>query len=439
MRCAAAAALPLLLLAGAGCDRPHDPGPAPPADLPADWLQPVVQQHLEAAARHGLAEATPAQLAEIAPWLEALGAGGRVAVAARRELEQRDPATLAAAALGLLEARETGAAARRAAAAWLEAHPLEAATPRLSLRLKYEKDGVAAVAVARALLRLRSGAGLEALAQVLAAEAGSDDAARAAAAAALHLLPPHPDWRPGADFQADWQHLQRVLAVWNRERRLASAPSDQPDPGDDVSAPALAAEVWRMIARLDSQPLRPVDDARFVLTRMRCGVLPLLCAAARDQSLYVREHALETIAWIGAPAGRYALRTGFDLNGFFGQALAEPRTRMQALEALGACGLQELAPLAAPWLRSTSTEEVTAAADALLRCAGVDAIAALDEALARPERLSDEAHYALSLLRAELQGTPAAARPTLAATEKERRDRWREQRRERPGAPVAEG
>lgn len=430
--------LPLLATALLHACQRGAAGGAEEARLPPDWIQPVLEACLRENAGRGLPQVSEAAVLEVRDLLEA-GGGGRLGAAARRELEQRPALELAAALLALLEARESAPEQKRAAAAWLEARGVAAAVPRLVLRLKYEKDWPAAVGIVRCLTRQGCGAGLEALFNILTFEGGTQEEARAAAAAALQLLPPAEGWTPGAFFAADWAHLLRVRDVWYREGRLSAAPSQEPSAADQPPDPDLAAEIWRTIAQLDSQPLRPVDDARYVLARLPPYVVPFLCEAARDRSRYVREHALETLSWMGYRSGRFALRTGFVLAGFFATAVKEPETRMQALEALGATGLPACGRLAAPWLRSPRPDEVTAAADALLRCAGPEALPEVRAALARPEALSDEARYSFALLLAELDpAAPAAqAPPTLASGERQRRERWAAERKDRPGSGAA--
>ena len=346
---------------------------------------------------------------------------------ARRDLAGRDDRRLAAATLAVLEEHGTPVALRRSAYALLATRPVPAALPRLTLRLKYEKDYPANVDLARALLRLGSGAGLEALRGILlAADDAAPDAAaaRAAAARALTELPPRGGWEPGADFATDWQRLLEVREHWLAERELPGAA-----PAADV-APGAVAETWRTVARLASGPLRPVDDARFVLARLPADlVLPVLLEAAHERDLYVREHVLQVLSWLGPTVGRWATRRGRDVVAELVPLLGEPSSRARTLEALGACGLPEAAPELLRWLRDGGRDEATAAADALLRCADR---AAAEEALrsAAERSLTPAARWSLALLAADVGPTEEepSPPPDLDPAEVRRREEWRAER-----------
>jgi len=401
---------------------PESGGPGG-AELPPDWLRPVLDQRLAEFEGVGMPAEPKLSALELVDLLDGANAGGRVGRMAERELAAQPPLQLAADLLAIVEDRLAPPANKVLAYDRLGRLALPASLPRLALRLKYEKDWFANAFLAAALLQHGNASGLDAVRTVLATEEASPQA-RAAAAAVLTSLP---GLAEGADFEAQWQRLLTVQREWELQRLLEGSP----EAVDDAD---LAAEAWRMIARLRSQPLRPVDDARFSLRRMRCGiVVPLLLEASRDQSLYVREGALQTLGWIGYPVGAWAKRTGYDYLGHFRTALLDARARLRVLEALGASGAAAAAELILPWLEAGSFEERSAAADALLRCAGEEALPAVREALAG-DGLGPEARYALELLRAELDPTsaPAAAPPGLASGERDRRDRWAAERARRP-------
>jgi len=389
----------------------------------------VIATHILEGTGRGLVELPANRRSTFRQLLEASGVGGEIGKRATRDLREAPPNDLAAAFLDLVEARGTAVELRRMAYGWLRATGPPAIVPRLILRLKYEKDWPSNVTVALALLQRGNGAGLEALQNILTSD--KDDPlvqqARSAAAQALLSLPPREGWTPGADFQADWKRLLEVEVLWLRERRLSK---EGPEPVLDRDT---EAEVWRFLAHFDSQPLRPVDDARYVLSRMGGRVVPELLAALSEKSAYVREHALQTLTWMGAAVGAWARRTGFDVLGPLTLASNVPRTRARALEAMGAAGLAEATNVILPWLSHGNREEATAAADALLRCGSKDCLKAVRKALSKPEELSDEAHYSLSLLVAILnaKAPPATPRPALSPSEKERRDRWAQERRTR--------
>ena len=249
---------------------------------------------------------------------------------------------------------------------------------------------------------------------------GADaEQARSMAALALRELPAHNGWEPGVDFAHDWERLVELDSTWNATRILSS---EQAEP---EWTPDAVAETWRMVSRLRSQPLRPVDDARFVLVRAPASLaFPVLLAATDEQDPYVRDHVLETISWIGAPCGRWAKHAQVDAVSRLSPLLGERSSRPRALEALGALGLPEAASHLLPWLQGNA-EESTAAADALLRCAGLANLPTLRQASAR----TAEATFSLGLLLRALDPTypePDGAR--LDPAERARRAQWAAQR-----------
>lgn len=410
-------AIAALLLAAACAPEPAPRPPALPA-LAAPALAPVVDEALARLAGRGLPELDEDERLGVVDLLDLWSVGGAAGERAGRALEAEEPGRLAAALLAASEDLHTPDPLRRAAAAWLAARAPRAALPRLTLRLKYEKDYSASVDLARALVRLGSGAGLEALVVILQAEAGGDaavDEARGRAAAALRELPAAAGWEPGASFAEDWERLLALRGEWDRTRVWG---------GEPAAADAdLEAEFWRTLALLRSQPLRPVDDARFVLARAPADDAygPLL-AATRERDRYVRDHVLEVASWIGPQLGAWADRGGVDAATPLAELIGEPSTRARAIEALGALGQPQAAPWILPWL-SAPPEEATAAADALLRCADARV---LDE-LRRARATTPEAAFSLALLLRRLEGgdaqepqPPAGLDPAEAA----RRRQW---------------
>jgi len=434
-----AAALGLLLLGacGGGSGGPAPWPPPPEAVLPPDWLQPFLDRALEEGRQHGLPGPEARELQETADLLDAAAVGGRIGRAARADLREQPPLRLAAALLALLEDRETPVALRRQALALLAEDGPAAAVPRLVLRLKYEKDWTANVDLVRALWRHGNGAGLEALVNILQSTDPAFEEARLRAAGALAELPGLPPEATG--FEERWRHLLDLRERWLGERRLLPDARERWPATEGGEDPDYRQELWRILARLRSQPLRPVDDARYVLSRVSLSVLPLLLQAARDPDLYVREHALQVLSWLGPAAGHGLRRQGRDWEAFVRAALGDARARPRVLEAAGAPGLAEAAPWILPWLVHGDAEERTAAADALLRCADPDP--GLLEVLRRVHAgeagpLSPEAAWSLILLRLEID--PGWRPPEgLAESERRRRERWRAERSLRP-APAGE-
>jgi hypothetical protein len=393
--------------------------------------RPVLHEQLAAAAQRGLPEIDAAQVEDYLEALEMASSNGSLAARYRRRLEDAEPLQLAAALLAIVEDREADVIDKRRAYAWLRARGPAAILPRLTLRLKYEKDWPANVDLGLALLRHGSGAGLEAWKNILVtpADQGSSDLqqARFATMEALAWLPEGGGWQAGSGFDADWRRLLQVQDYWLRRRSLPDQEASSPD--ED-----LRAELWRMMARLRSQPLRPVDDARFVLVRAPRWVFEPLCRSIADDDRYVREHVLQTLSWIGYPVGRWARDSGYDLPAAFTTALQDASLRPRALEAMGASGRAEMTEMLLPWLRQGNLEESTAAADALLRCADTSAAATVDDLLSGDIYLSPEARWSLTLLQAALREEPVAldAPADLDGSEARRRREWQERRAQRP-------
>jgi HEAT repeat protein len=410
---------------------PPDPGASTPAPLTGEFLPGLaIATLVQQSAVDGLPILSESRIAEVADLLDATLSSGRLAHSAKQRLEEISVAERASAFLSMVENRETSVELRQLGYAWLRDQAPAEILPRLCLRLKYEKDGWSAIAIAHALLLRGNGAGLDALVTILEGtpETAAAEQIRAYAAELIGLLPIEDDWLPGQGFESDWQRLLAARLSWNHKRQLA----DQEEPPAQLSL-ALRAELWRMIARFQSQPLRPVDDARFVLTRQRGAVVPMLLQAAHDPDRYVREHALQTLAWIGNAVGHWSLAHDFDYLEELLPVLADPLSRTRGLEALGAAGLPTAAASLWPWLKNGNLEERSAAADAMLRCAGQEQAAALQKFLLQPSViLGPEARYSLQVLLADLAQLPAnelansVAEP--AETEKQRRDRWRQQR-----------
>lgn len=393
--------------------------------------RPVIEKKLGEWAPYGLPDPDERKVREVRELLDAATLTGRVAQGAARSLDQMEPALLAAALIEIVEGRDFSDPLRPAAYARLRGMALPATLPRLVLRLKYEKDWTANVDLAATMLALGYGSGLDALIVIL-KEEGADwaEEARRSAAQVLAQLPPQEGWNPGADWEADWGRLIEVERRWALYRKLAD---DRP-PDTDLPPP-LRAEVWRMIAKLESQPLRPVDDARYVLSRLDGRIVPELCAALEDEDHYVREHVLQTLAWMGPCVGHWARRTGYDYLERLQRAMGDPRQRARVLETLGASGMPEAAALVLPWLGEGDIEEITAAADALLRCAGPRHLVELQAFEGDAIEWSPEARYSYALLMAEISDRPPPDPPAeLDSAEKVRRDRWLALRRQNESA-----
>ncbi|MFK5955442.1 MAG: hypothetical protein QM477_03245 [Planctomycetota bacterium] len=395
------------------------------SETAAPGWTPVVQNHLDSFAEDALPQSTAEEQAEVLDLLDLSLSSDKGHHQANHVLNAEKPDRVTSIMLALVEGREANTEIKAEAYKWLSKHGVEAMVPRLTLRFKYEKDWAANVDMTTGLLRFGCGAGLAALITILQTEEGVNDLdhARWSAIAALRNLPPAPGWVPGENFDSDWQRLLTVEREW-RSSHVLSGFEDSPAPSR-----GYRAEIWKTLAKFRSQPLRPVDDARFVLMRQATWAFPAIVETTYDENGYVREHALQTLAWTGSPIGVWATRTDFDLAGQLAPLLGDGRLRGRVLEAMGASGLSVMQNAILPWLREGNREESTAAADALLRCANRDILRPIESLLASSPTLSPEGHYALECLRHALdqeyvKQTPVGVDPS----EISRRNRWASER-----------
>jgi len=390
---------------------------------PPTWTA-VVQKHLNSFAADGLPSITSEQQDEILDLLDLALSSDKGRRQANQVLAAAEADWVTAVMLSLVEGRDAEAELKAEAYAWLGHHGVEAMVPRLTLRLKYEKDWSANVDITTGLLRFGCGAGLSPLIIILQTEEGVNhlDQARWSALAALRNLPPAPGWTPGENFDADWRRLIEVEQIWRFSHVL---------PGfEDLAAPSRSyrAEIWKTLAKFRSQPLRPVDDARFVLIRQATWAFASIVETTYDEVQYVREHALQTLAWIGAPVGAWAIRTNFDLEARLSPLLGDKRLRGRALEAMGASGLDVMQDVILPWLSKGNLEESTAAADALLRCANRDVLRSIETLLQNTPLLSPEGRYALECLQHAWNADYVVQIPDgIDPSEVARRNRWAQQ------------
>ena len=306
--------------------------------------------------------------------------------------------------------------------------PQPATVPRLVLRLKYEKHLESNLLITELLLRHGNGAGLDALHTILADESLAEDLRFKASA----LLAAVPGVDANQDFPSQWASFLEVLRRWHERRSLLA--SDEAL-GTDLDS-HLAVEIGRMIAQFRSQPLRPVDDARFVMTRLKAQhSVPALVEAAFDSDAYIREHALQSLAWMGYPVGHWRRSAGFPYLERLAPLLDHPAMRPRTLEALAADGGPEAAALIAPHTLAGSPDTRTAACDGLLQTADLDQVSLAREAAKQPF-LSPEARLSLHLLIALTDTLPPAAPSAseIPEGERQRRTQWAEQRKRRPAA-----
>ena len=325
----------------------------------------------------------------------------------------------------IVESRETNLEMKQWAYELWEDSPHHSGLPRMILRLRYEKDTISVISLTKGLLKLHNGSGLNAIRILLGNETLHENL-RYLALESLKLIPNYPGDQ--ASFPEKWNALLTCEASWDTTQSIypATKSSHQAEYSGDVTLTEDAeAEWWKMSLRLRSQPLRPVDEARFVLQRMGKESYPLLLQVAKDNNRYVREHALQIMDWIGEPFGRWLLDKPNIWKEFFTTGIQDPTTRARAIVTLGAMGLKESYKIIAPWLMEGTREEQTASADALLR-SGIPTsfLPQIEECLSKNQKMAPEGIFSLRLLL-----NPQANAPKeLDTAEAERRRYWLNQR-----------
>ena len=269
----------------------ESPAPPPPEDDPDELRERVrglctfVSGASAALRDTALAEVRDLGDRAVPPLADLLGSDGAEPgerTAAAQLLATVGSPRAAACLLGQVEsAREPWV---RAHCAWqLAAAGQEWIVPRLVLRLKYEKDHDAAIWIASTLGRFGNYAGLLALENVR--DQGITAELRGSAAARLAEL------AQGAGLD-DPAELRRLWDAGDPEGRLPAR----------ERGPRYELEVWRKIQGLDDFQLRPVDDGRFVLSRLGALAATRLGRALHDESEYVRIHATQSLERMGPRA-----------------------------------------------------------------------------------------------------------------------------------------
>jgi HEAT repeat protein len=218
----------------------------------------------------------------------------------------------------------------------------------LLLRLKYELDPETVVWVADALARLGNDTGLGWIDAAIPAAATAEQAG-ACAIAALRArgveLGEAPTW---AELRAGLQeHYGRWLA-----RGESALPGIAPPPAAQLE-PRLATHFITTEGTL----LRPVDDARFVLTRAGRLAVPFLARALTASEPYLRTMSLQVLAELGTAAVEAAPAVL--------PLLADPLTGSYAVRTLGEMQHAPALPWLRPLLASPDTELRAAATLAL--------------------------------------------------------------------------
>lgn len=350
----------LLLLAIAGCGRQTPPAPTP--KLPRPPLQSRIGElQATSATWPEPAEATRRDLRELADVaLQRTDADARTRNLAERALLDHVRADWA-----LEPALADGQIPVRRRAAWLCGRSGQTVLQLpLLLRLKYELDPETVVWVADALLRLGNDTGLAWLDAAIQSSATAEQAG-AAAIEALRArqvtLSPEPTW---AEIQTA---LRERHAAW-----LATGVSSLPNvpPPEPVQ---LGARLATHLATTQGTLLRPVDDARYVMTRAGQLAVPLLRRAIGAEEPYLRTMALQVLGSLGTAAAAAAP----DVMPLLG----DPLTASYAMRTLGELGATQALPALRTALLDPDSELRSAATQALGLLRDAPSVPALRERL----------------------------------------------------------
>ena len=189
----------------------------------------------------------------------------------------------------------------------------------LLMRLKYEADQDLKIQVVEALFRLGNDAGLAELIRLMAWAPTAENAGRVAielcrlASVELSEQPTYADLT---------RELQRLSDRWHATGHPTITVGDAAAAPD----PLVLGRVAAHLLALRGAPLRPVDDARFVLSRAGRLALPLLEQTVRASEPYLRTHSLEIARDLGRAAG--------ELGGLVLPLLSDPLTRAPRLVPL---------------------------------------------------------------------------------------------------------
>ena len=358
------ACLGMTLFGATACGGPQQPQPnaLPPLRPPA--LQPFVQTLKDLGATvpqpTAAAQKELADLGEIA--LQLVEADARTAARAERALLEHPFASVV-----LEPALQHAEVATRRRAAWLCGQSGQAVLQLpLLLRLKYELDPEAVLWVADALQRLGNDSGLPYLDVAMGQAATAQQAGTLAIGIGKERNLPLAE----APTYEQLQSALRGLAAQWRATGTSSRPGCKPPTAAEVE-PRFAVH----LVTTEGTLLRPVDDAKFVISR--CGVLavPLLVRTLGATENYLRNTSLGLLADLG-PCARSAGPAVLPL-------LGDVYTNFIAVRTLGEIGWTEALPHLRPLLTHDDTE---------LRSAAVQALGLLGDTASAPqlrERLDD--------------------------------------------------
>ena len=361
--------LPCVLMLLAACGEAAPERPAGP-QLPPPELRPFLQVLKQMSAAMPLpdeaAQSELRQLADIALGLEP--ADQRLKTRAERSLLDHPDAWFV-----LEPALQHDDIAVRRRAAWLSGRSDQTVLLLpLLLRLKYESDPESVVWVADALQRLGNDTGLGWLDAAMTAEATAQTAGQLAIEICNERGVELGDSPTYAELR---QALAAMTEAWQQTGQ-GGRPGVEPPRGAQ-----LDARVRKHLAPPENKLMRPIDDARFVLTRAGVVGLPLLERTLAASEAYLRTMALQILVELG-PCARSTGPAVLTL-------LADPMTALYAVRTLGEVGEERALPHLRPLLASFDTELRSAATQALGLLGDEQSRAALKAQMQDPDEALD--------------------------------------------------
>lgn len=234
----------------------------------------------------------------------------------------------------------------------------------LLLRLKYELDPVGLIWVADALSKLGNDSGLMWLASAFSREQTANEAGQMAIAALTERgveVPEDPSWQDLTLL------LQEQASNWQRTGKSARSVDAAPDEAQ------LTARLAQHLQTPEGTQLRPVDNARFVMTRLGVIGVPMLTRTLQAEESYLRTMPLQVLTELG-PTAQAAIDSIIPL-------LGDAMTASYAVRALGQIGATKALPHLRPLLSDRDTELRAAASEALGLLADTESRALLEARL----------------------------------------------------------
>lgn len=265
-----------------------------------------------------------------------------------------------------------------------------ASIPILLVRIRQdEKDGVVVSWMIDALAKLGCLGALDRLGPLL-ADATSMQAAGTAGLSVLKQV--GRELAEGATYVDIAAAIAALHGEWQRSGTVPDAESE-PEPTRETLDPLYRQRLARHAFELGERNLRPVDNARFVFSRIGRTSLLFLGDILRAKENYVRRYGLEIADQLGVPAAPL----GEPVLALLGDSF----THTLAARVLGSIGVQRALPYLLERLTDADPELRVGAADGLGLLGDPSAFDALRARLHAPDETIDvkvHAAWALALL-----------------------------------------